>query len=322
MPQELPSLNALRCFEAAGRLRSFARAAEELHVTAGAVSRQIRQLEDDLGVALFERRNRRVRLTAAGQTLHKATEDALNSVREAVASVRSADAPGLLVLSCEPTLTQRWLIPRLPRLKARCPRLLVHVLAAGGPVRFERDRVDVAIRRDDFEWPSDTYADPIIDEYVGPVCSPALARNRPPQAILALPTIHSATRPDAWQRWLADSGRPASAHGGQTFEHFFLSIEAAVAALGVAIGPYPLVADDLAAGRLVAPFGFRRSGHRYMLLTRRPLRQIDQADCLVAWLREEARELASPPGGQSCDDAPRVPASHGTEVDGPPGSIG
>jgi DNA-binding transcriptional LysR family regulator len=84
-------------------------------------------------------------------------------------------------------------------------------------------------------------------------------------------------------------------HSGQTFEHFFLSIEAAVAALGVAIGPYPLVADDLVSGRLVAPFGFRRSGHRYVLLTKQPIADIDQADCLVAWLRDEARELGNPP---------------------------
>jgi DNA-binding transcriptional LysR family regulator len=84
-------------------------------------------------------------------------------------------------------------------------------------------------------------------------------------------------------------------HAGQTFEHFFLSIEAAVAALGVAIGPYPLVADDLVSGRLVAPFGFRRSGHRYVLLTKQPITEIDQADCLVAWLRDEARDLGNPP---------------------------
>ena len=108
--QDLPSLNALRCFEAAGRLGDFARAAEELHVTAGAISRQIRQLEDDLGVPLFERRNRRVRLTSAGQTLLSATTDALNRVRDAVSTLRSVDAPVPLVVSCEPTLTQRWLI--------------------------------------------------------------------------------------------------------------------------------------------------------------------------------------------------------------------
>ena len=295
MAQDLPSLNALRCFEAAGRLGTFARAAEELHVTAGAISRQIRQLEDDLGVPLFERRNRRARLTAAGQTLLSATTDALNRVRDAVSTLRSVDEPVPLVVSCEPTLTQRWLIPRLPRLLARCPRLLIHVLAAGGPVRFERDYVNIAIRRDDFEWPRDTYVEPIVEEYVGPVCSPVLAKGESLDAILQLPIIHSATRPDAWPRWLADTGKVARLHAGQTFEHFFLSIEAAVAALGVAIGPYPLVADDLVSGRLVAPFGFRRSGHRYVLLTKQPITEIDQADCLVAWLRDEARDLGNPP---------------------------
>jgi LysR family transcriptional regulator, glycine cleavage system transcriptional activator len=295
MHHNLPPLNALRCFEAAGRLGSFARAGDELNVTHGAVSRQVRQLEEDLGVLLFDRRNRGVRLTAAGRTLLDATVDAFVRVRNAVAAVRAVDAPAPLVLSCEPTLTQRWLIPRLPRLLSRCPGLLVHVLAAGGPVQFERGRVDLAIRRDDFEWSADTYAEPIVEEFVGPVCSPALAQNQSPEAILALPIIHSATRPDAWPRWLTDTGRSARAEAGQTFEHFFLSIEAAVAALGVIIGPYPLVADDLIAGRLVAPFGFRRSGHKYVLLSKRPMIEIDRSGCLVAWLREQARELGDPP---------------------------
>src|SRR5476651_1200031 len=130
MQHNLPPLNALRCFEAAGRLSSFARAGDELHVTHGAVSRQVRQLEEDLGVLLFDRRNRRVRLTPAGQTLLDATVDAFTRVRDAVAAVRSVSNPVPLVVSCEPTLTQRWLIPRLPRLLSRCPGLLVHVLAA------------------------------------------------------------------------------------------------------------------------------------------------------------------------------------------------
>jgi LysR family glycine cleavage system transcriptional activator len=295
MRHELPPLNALRCFEAAGRLGSFARAGDELHVTHGAVSRQVRQLEEDLGVLLFDRSHRRACLTPAGRTLLDATGDAFTRVRDAVAAVRAADAPLPLVVSCEPTLTQRWLIPRLPRLLSRCPGLLVHVLAAGGPVQFERDRVDLAVRRDDFDWPSDTCAEPIVEEFVGPVCSPGLAQNNSARAILALPLIHSATRPDAWARWLTDTGRAARSEPGQTFEHFFLSIEAAVAALGVAIGPYPLVVDDLIAGRLIAPFGFRPSGHRYVLLSKRPVVEIARSRCLVEWLQEEARELGNPP---------------------------
>jgi DNA-binding transcriptional LysR family regulator len=295
MHHSLPPLNALRCFEAAGRLGSFARAADELHVTHGAISRQVRQLEDDLGVQLFDRRNRSVHLTIAGRALLDAAADAFTRLRDAVAAVRATDAPVPIVVSCEPTLTQRWLIPRLPRLLSRCPGLIVHVLAAGGPVQFERDRVDLAIRRDDFDWAAGTCAQPIVEEYVGPVCSPTLAQNLSGEAILALPMIHSATRPDAWPRWLAAAGRPGRAEPGRTFEHFFLSIEAAVAALGVAIGPYPLITDDLTAGRLVAPFGFRRSGHRYVLLSKRPAAETERFSCLVEWLQEEARELCNPP---------------------------
>src|SRR5215467_1864093 len=167
----LPSLNALRCFEVAGRLESFSRAGDELHLTHGAVSRQIKLLEEDLGVRLFERRNRRVFLTDPGRSLLTVVSEALSRIQQATARLRH-DPSAPLVLSCEPTRAQRWLIPKMPDLQRQLPGVVLHILAAGGPVHFERDRVDLAIRRNDFSWAPRTYAELIMSEEVGPVCSP------------------------------------------------------------------------------------------------------------------------------------------------------
>ncbi|WP_204985685.1 LysR substrate-binding domain-containing protein [Microvirga pakistanensis] len=295
MTARLPPLNALRCFEKAARLESFAKAADELHLTHSAVSRQIKNLEDELGIPLFERRNRRVYVTEPGRRLLTATTSAFHLIREVCEEIR-AKAPAPLVLSCEPTLTQRWLIPRLPKLGECHPDLLVHVVAAGGPVQFDRDRIDLAIRRDDFAWDADTYSIPIVDEWVGPVVSPALLQTcldgRSP---LSLPLIHSATRLDAWERWCRENGKSAGSRESRTFEHFYLSIQAAVAGLGIAIGPYPLVIDEIRAGRLVAPFGFTPNGHQYVLLTKKDLVQEPRATMLLEWLKAEAADLSPSP---------------------------
>jgi len=294
--ERLPPLNALRCFEKAARLESFAKAADELHLTHSAVSRQIKNLEEQLGVALFERRNRRVYVTEPGRRLLAATANAFHLIRDACEEIR-LKVPTPLVLSCEPTLTQRWLIPRLPRLSECHPDLLVHVVAAGGPVQFDRDRIDIAVRRDDFQWDSDTYSFPIVEETVGPVLSPALLETSARcQDLLNLPLIHSATRPDAWERWCKENEKTANSREGRTFEHFYLSIQAAVAGLGVAIGPYPLVVDEIRTGRLVAPFGFTPNGHQYVLLTRTDLSQEPRAMALLKWLRAEAADLCPPVG--------------------------
>jgi len=284
MPDQLPQLTALRCFEAAARLESFSRAGDELHVTHGAISRQIRLLEEQLGIKLFERRSRRVFLTEPGRTLLSTTSEVFARLRDTCASIRRrSDEP--LVLSCEPTLTQRWLIPRLSQLQADFPELVLQVKAAGGPVQFERDRVDLAIRRNDFRWSADLFAELIVSEEVGPVCSPELAQEDK-SGLLRQTLIHSATRPDAWEQWFKATKRLPSNKRSSQFEHFYLSIEAAVSGLGVAIGPRPLVDDDLESGRLVAPFGFTPSGFGYYLLSRRSFDTDKRADSLLGWLRK------------------------------------
>jgi DNA-binding transcriptional LysR family regulator len=298
---DLPPLGTLVAFEATVRHASVSRAAAELHLTHGAVSRQIQQLERALGISLFDRRNRSVVPTRAAVAFAEQLTDALDLLSAAARRVRAATQPEPLVLSCEPTLLMRWLIPRLPALAGTAPELNLHLVASGGPVAFERESIDVAIRRNDFALPDGLPNFELFDELVGPVCTPDLAEDVHTAADLArLPRLHSRTRPTAWPDWAGGHGAPSNSTSSgetgseQTFEHFYLSLQAAVSGLGVAIGPLALVRDDLAAGRLVAPFGFVPDGSRYLLLTALPADD-ERVTVLVAWLREQARGLPWPP---------------------------
>lgn len=293
-PARLPSLLALRCFEAAARLEHFSRAAAELHLTHGAVSRAVRLLEDDLGVALFERRSRRVHLTDAGRTLARAVSDGLGQMRHAVATLRtSARQQRRWVLSCEPTLLMRWLIPRWPQFQALHPDINVHLVAGGGPFSFAGG-IDLAIRRDDFPWPEGYHAEPLFAEKVGPVCRPDKvadwfsAKKAGTELKAGAPRLHTRTRPGAWREWAVAAGQPLPDAPGQTFEHFYFSLQAAVAGLGVAIGPWHLVRDDLDSGVLAAPLGFTPDGSHYCLLTPQALQPGSLQADLLAWLRASA----------------------------------
>ncbi|WP_322025454.1 LysR family transcriptional regulator [Burkholderia sp. BCC1977] len=288
---KLPSLMALRCFEAAARHEHFSRAADELHLTHGAVSRAVRLLEDDLGVALFERRSRRVFLTEAGRKLAQAVHDGLHLMRQAAHELRTEAARAQRwVLSCEPTLLMRWLIPRWPDFQAAYPGIDIHLAAAGGPFSFDHG-IDMAIRRNDFAWPAGYQAERLFAEKVGPVCRPDkvdtwFSGSRHDRALKrSAPRLHTRTRPDAWKEWATAARQPAGGGRGQVFDHFYFSLQAAVAGLGVAIGPWHLVRDDLESGVLVAPMGFVEDGSHYCLLTPEPVNDGSAQSMLLDWLK-------------------------------------
>ncbi|WP_300754746.1 LysR family transcriptional regulator [Janthinobacterium sp.] len=289
----LPSLLALRCFEAAARLENFTRAADELHLTHGAISRAVRTLEDDLGVALFERRSRRVFLTDAGRKLAQAVRDGLGLMRQATRELRaSARQQRQWVLSCEPTLLMRWLIPRWPDFQARHPAINIHLLAGGGAFSFDSG-IDLAIRRDDFAWPDAIHAAPLFAEKNGPVCRPDkvgtwFTSGRDAALRPTAPRLHTRTRPNAWPALADLVGQPQSEAIGQSFEHFYFSLQAAVAGLGVAIGPWHLVRDDIEHGVLAAPMGFFDDGSHYCLLSPAPLAEGTPQRDLLEWLRAMA----------------------------------
>ncbi|MCX2181833.1 LysR family transcriptional regulator [Streptomyces sp. SKN60] len=291
---DLPPLTTLLPFEATVRHASMTRAARELHVTHGAVSRQVRNLERALGTELFERGPRALRPTPQARRLAAAVRDALDLVEEAAREISGGRerGGGPLALSCEPTLLMRWLIPRLPDLTAGHPGLTVHLSAGGGPVDFAREPVDAAVRRDDFPVPEGVSRVPLFEEWIGPVCRPDLVERL--RAGEPVTLLHTGTRPAAWADWHRLTGETSTVRGEQTFEHFYLALQAAVAGVGVAVGPYALVHDDLVRGQLAAPYGFVPDGTGYGLLTPRPPERDPRLATLLGWLREQAADLNPP----------------------------
>lgn len=287
-----PPLNTLRFFEAAARLGSFVKAADELRLTHGAVSRQIRLLEQSLGTVLFERRNRGVFLTPQGEQLLAATQQAFERLDAAMEALRKPARHVPLVVSCEPTISMKWLIPRLSDFYRQYPEVQLHIFASGGPVAFQRDGVDVALRRNDFNWDASVHAEKVCDEWIGPVCAPALLKRRQ----LHLPmqkVLHTSSRKTAWANWRSVSKTDADHNGSQTYEHFYLSLQAACAGLGVAIGSVFMAQEEIDSGRLVAPFGFMRDGSEYFLLSLLPFETDPRRAAFLQWMRQQMSHTPS-----------------------------
>ncbi|ATB65415.1 LysR family transcriptional regulator [Pseudomonas mosselii] len=296
MTQDLPPLNALRAFEATARLNSVSQAAEALHVTHGAVSRQIKVLEEHLGVALFAKDGRGVKLTDAGVRLRDASFEAFDRLRGVCAELsRDADeAP--FVLGCSGSLLARWFIPRLGRLKADLPELRLHLSAGEGDLDPRRPGLDALLVYAEPPWPADMQVHVLAEEWIGPVMSPHFEgfdrlKAAPAVALQREAVLHTTSRPQAWPTWAQQHGiEPGTLSYGQAFEHLYYLLEAAVAGLGVAIAPQPLVADDLKAGRLAAPWGF--SPTRAALALWVPRRAADgRAEQLAQWLRRELQQV-------------------------------
>jgi LysR family transcriptional regulator, glycine cleavage system transcriptional activator len=287
----LPSLNALRAFEAAGRLGRMTHAAEELHVTHSAISRQIRHLEGLLGAALFEGPRNALRLTQAGNTLLSGLTSAFEQIDHAVRAVADLE-DGPLDVSCPGTFTMRWLIPRLYRFQAANPDIEVRLTASHRPVDFGRDNFDVAIRAGSPPWPDGAEVVALFPEQTGPVLATIFAVEGA-EHFSSLPVLHTRTRPRAWEDWLVRSGLAIKGGTRVDYEHFYFMLEAAGAALGVCVAPWPYVADDIRLGRLSAPFGFLDSGQHYVALRR--ARRHRKSSLFCDWLRREALSFAAGP---------------------------
>ena len=258
--KRLPSLNALKVFWAAARHGSFVKAAEELHVTASAVSLQIRQLEDELGLKLFERTPKGLALTAAGSRVLPDVNQAFEKLRTTFSTLSEEDGGAALTVSAAPSFAAKWLLPRLSGFLAANPEIEVNIKATVELADFDRGEADIGIRYGSGGYPN-LETELLLREMVFPVCSPDLLRDQK-----KLPTgdflntvnlLHddSADQNEAlpgWKMWL----RAASIDGvdwrkGPRFNQTVLAIEAAAAGLGVALAPAVLVEGDLASGRLV-----------------------------------------------------------------------
>lgn len=286
MRQPVTSLPSLNCFRAAAELESFSLAAQKLNLTHGAISRAVRLLEDDLGTSLFERRNRRVFLTEDGRSLARAVDEGLGRIETEVARLKELHLTRPVTLSCEPTLLMRWLIPRVPKFQTLHPEIDLQLVAGGGPVELGQG-VDLAIRRNDFEIAAGYEVQPLFAEQVGPVCRADLVDNffsggeLKPDA----PRLHTKTRREAWSDWQQVTGKDMSADSSQWFEHFYFSLQAAIAGLGVAIGPRRQVTDDLDSGLLAAPLGFVEDGSQYVLLSNEEISEQGSKRNVLEWLK-------------------------------------
>lgn len=292
MSHDLPPLNALRAFEAAARLNSISQAADELHVTHGAVSRQVRLLEEHLGVALFSKEGRGLKLTDAGVRLRDVSAELFGRLRSTCAELQQGQADAPFVLACPGSLLARWFIPRLDRLNRELPELRLQLSASEGELDPRRSGVDATLWFAEPPWPADMQVFELAAERIGPVLSPRYAHfaalhQAPAAALLNEPLLHTSSRPQAWPSWASSNALDASTlKFGQGFEHLYYLLEAAAAGLGVAIAPQQLVADDLAGGRLVAPWGFVETSARLALWV--PARRLDKrAQRLAEWLRSE-----------------------------------
>jgi LysR family glycine cleavage system transcriptional activator len=256
MPRRLPPLNALPSFEAAARHLSFSKAADELHVTHGAVSRAIRNLEKHLGVLLFARGIRSVRLTQLGASYAADVRRILDQLAAATL-VTSGQQSAVLNVSTLDALASRWLVPRLFRFRRSHPDIDVRLSTSEKLADFVSDGIDVAIRYGRGQYPGLT-SELLMGEDVFPVCSPVLLDGphplRTPADLSYHTLIHDYFHID-WAMWLKTAGiEGVDPHKGLTFHSSEHVVQAAVQGEGVALGRSALVADDIAAGRLVRPF--------------------------------------------------------------------
>ncbi|MCA0432897.1 MAG: LysR family transcriptional regulator [Proteobacteria bacterium] len=253
MPK-LPPLNALRCFEAAARLRNFSRAADELHVTQSAVSHQVRLLEDWFEMQLFERQGRQTIPTPRGEALAHSLHEAFGLMKEACRQVKISQSGATLTIAVLPSIATIWLIPRLDDFFRTYPQIPVKVvyLIAGQPLNF--DEIDIAVT-----WgksgPAEGVSTRLFPGDTVAVANPQLISRAGPfdkaNALLHAPLLHDTDR-QGWQRFMKRLGlRHANPEGGPVFEDFNLLRAAALAGQGIALCPRSLVAEDVQAGRLV-----------------------------------------------------------------------
>jgi LysR family transcriptional regulator, glycine cleavage system transcriptional activator len=256
----LPSLNGLRAFEAAARHLSFTLAASELNVTQTAISHQIRRLEEELGIRLFVRQNRALALTPEARDYLPGVRAAFNDLRLATDRLLRKDDDKVLTVSTLASLAAKWLLPRLTDFQEHHPGIDVRITTSTSLVDFQRDNVDAAIRYGRGQWPG-LRADWLMADELFPVCSPSLLHGgkplRSPEDLKSHMLLHTSNaNSDDWRLWLTAAGLPAdiARQPGITFDMIFMTIQAAIDGIGVAMGRTSYVRDDIAKGRLVVPF--------------------------------------------------------------------
>ena len=292
--RRLPSLNALRAFEAAARHGSFTGAAGELNVSQAAISRMVRLLEERLGFPLFERRANALALTDRGRALQPGLTGAFDAMALSVDQVVAMRAGPVLTVGVGSTFAVRWLIPRLSGFHAGHPDVEVRIATGGAGVPIREDWT-CAVLLGDGHWPG-YEAEPLFTAGMLPVCAPALARTlRRPEDLLTATLLSVSLWPDDWPHWFAAAGMAPPVVKGLSFGSYAMALQAALDGVGVALGVQPYIVDDVAAGRLVTPLALAVPMGRAWYLVSRPARHGDPG---FAAFRVWLRTIAAAEAGQ------------------------
>lgn len=289
MARRLPPLSALRPFEAAARLESFTRAAEELHLTHGAVSHQVRALEEHLGAPLFARHGKRVSLTAAGRAFAERVRAALEDIAQAAEQLR-ARRDDRLTVSVLPSFASRWLMPRLIRFMDAHPNVEVNVIATTALANFGEDEVDVAIRFGKGPWPPLACEKFLEDEFF-PVASPKLFKGKPPRTprdLLGMRVIREDY--DLWDEWFRAAGLAGEKilEGGPRFNDSTYALQAAARGEGIAMARRSIVGEDLERGMLRRLFDLSiKSPYTYWFVSPREAAAMPKVKAFRDWVKQE-----------------------------------
>lgn len=290
----------LKVFAVSARHLSFTRAAEELHVTTGAVSQQIKQLEERLGFKLFRRLPRQLALTEEGRRLAGVVEEAYQSVGMEVKRLKSGVMSGVIRLRSVPSFLHKWLMPRLPRLQARFPDIELHVRAEDSSVSLREGDYDLALDLNDGHYPGLSIT-LLMEEVIFPVCAPSLLKNRPslrnPEHLAWYPLLHDITAwrgshdHAEWEHYLNAIEAPqTNVRRGYTFNRNHLTMEAAIAGMGVAIARQTLIRGEIDSGRLIAPFSQRvPTGMHYGIVHASGALDDRRVRAVHDWIVEEAQ---------------------------------
>ncbi|WP_119458524.1 transcriptional regulator GcvA [Rhodospirillaceae bacterium SYSU D60014] len=297
--RHLPSLAALRAFEAAARHLSFKRAAEELHVTPTAISHQVRFLEDTIGMRLFERRVRQVVMTPEAQVLFPVLRDGFDAFARVIDGLTRKRRRAAVTVSATTAFTAKWLVPRVAAFRAAQPEIDLRLLASDDVMDLNAGVADLAIRYGRGPYPG-LVTEPLVVDRFAPVASPRLELTTPADlksvTLLHFDWRHSDPKNPTWPRWLAEAEmREVDGQAGLRFSDESHAIQAAVAGLGVALVSLTLVSEELATGTLVAPFGPELEGLTYHLVQSGERVVTGPIAAARSWLLAEMRPLRVAP---------------------------
>lgn len=283
---DLPPLNSLRAFDAAGRCQSFRAAAEELGVTQGAVAQQVRQLEAHLGVVLFERVPKGLAFTSVGRSFHSRIAEVFADLRSATAELKPE--PNKVLISVTPTFAAKWLIPNLPDFTSEHPNIDLRIMATERVSSFQSDGIDLAVRQGSPPFGASLDVTLLFRQKLIAVATPSIVADEPyllgPETLSDLPKIHDAH--DLWPSYLAHLGVQDRSPRGLRLSQTSLAVDAAIAGQGVALVSRFLVEDDLRAGRLACVSeAWDAGGNDFYVLMPRSAKNNKSVMDVVTWFK-------------------------------------